>query len=272
MGVGMRVFASLFVRDDVPEIVPLRLSMRELEECWEFVKRGINPYPLGACASPFYLLPLARCNGVFLATFGDLIVRDSLGKAGDIYWLNPITAYACACGSLESLLFALALQSPLFTLDFSDEGGLGNWYLPMVVFPRFEKYFRRVWCMHSWIYYIPITLRLNEPHLLLAISNIFKPNPTLNGAALNAALAVLHFDGEECGVKRTTVILVGMIAGLPLVVRRVALFLWLGPGTANANHVYFQDFIFTFAHAILVSFACRAAVAKRRRQRDSGFA
>ncbi|KAJ8605319.1 hypothetical protein CTAYLR_002353 [Chrysophaeum taylorii] len=143
------------------------------------------------------------------------------------------------------------------------EPGLGvGWYLNVVLFERFVPYFAIVFAAHTFVYAVPVAIRLAETpmlamHATLAIAGIFKPNPTFSDSALNVALAVAHWGGQR-KLDRWTV-LAAMIAGLPLATCRVARHLWLVAGTGNANHVYFQTVLYLAAWSWLLCAGLSAA-------------
>lgn len=179
--------------------------------------------------------------------------------------------------SLGATAFAFASRaivrndSEFFVFSLHIEPSLGvSWYALMVVFDRFVPYFTVVFQGHAFIYALPLAWRLAETpalatHTSFAVGNVFKPHPTLSDAALNASLALAHFNrGAPSRTSRAVIIGTALVAGLPLATRRVASDLWLGPGTANANHVYFQTVIFSAASSLLLCFGIEAAVSRRR--------
>lgn len=179
--------------------------------------------------------------------------------------------------SIGATAFALATraivrnESVFWLSSLHIEPSLGvSWYALMVVFDRFVPYFKVVFQGHAFIYALPLAWRLPEmpalaAHTSFAIGNVFKCHPTFSDAALNASLALAHFSrGAPSRTSRAAIIGTVLVAGLPLATRRVASDLWLGPGTANSNHVYFQTAIFSAASSLLLCFGIEAAVANRR--------
>lgn len=198
--------------------------------------------------------------------------------------LSPCLTLVACHRTTRRLLYGLVLGSSIFaslsalvsndwmTSEYVREPTLGvGWYLNVVLFDRFLPYFNTVLHWHTFVYALPIGLRLHETPLLaahcsLAVVNVFKSDPTFVDAALNVSLAILHFGHQKNQDEKraAAVVAFSLAAALPLATRRVARHLWIVTGRANANHVYFQDVIYTAASSVLLKFGLEEAVTQRK--------
>lgn len=248
----------------------------------------LNPATAAACAlgsvQPWANAAALAATASSPATAGILLAATAyvdaagLSMAAALFAAGPSRRFALGFAATSA---ALVVSSRFVVGDFLHvylepdlEPSLGvGWYTLMVVFDRFYSYFRVAFAWHAYIYALPLGWRLAETpdlagHAALAVTHVFKANPTFSDAAFDAALAAAHFGRyHHVRAAKAAILAAALAALLPVATRPVARRLWLGTGTGNANHLYFQTAVFSAAFSYLACVGLQAAVSKRRLRR-----
>ena len=161
----------------------------------------------------------------------------------------------CACSEWRLLLSSYAY--PWSVSDLTPSIGL-HWYFFTQTFDRFRLFFQLVLAL------LPATLAAalcaapqlgqQQPHvaavLVCALLQLTHPQPVLGGLNLSACL--LLATGWLVSPSMRAVYVQACVLLFSVVMMQLMWFLWLGPGSGNANFFYFQTLLFGFAFAALI--------------------
>ncbi|ETV83371.1 hypothetical protein H257_04115 [Aphanomyces astaci] len=122
------------------------------------------------------------------------------------------------------------------------------WYFFMELFDRFQSYFLVLLHLHPYLYVLPLFIRLRARPLafacvLLALVSIFQPYPSLGDIGFALPCFLLH-PSSIIGMPTKFVLAAGL--GVATVLLPVMGFLWLYPGSGNANFFYNQTLVFQY--------------------------
>ena len=176
---------------------------------------------------------------------------------------------SCALVGIEPRA-ALAILPGIRVADLTP--GLGvAWYLFLLLYERFWRYFELVVTAAPWLHLGPIAVRLwYQPMLmasaLLVIGTLAAPQLGASEFAFVLALVLAaplnraHFPRARAAA----LALVAVVCTLPMMWH-----LWLEAGSANANYFYFQSLIATaLLHGFAMWSVSSAASASLGRRRD----
>ena len=170
---------------------------------------------------------------------------------------------ACACGRCAVVLCSGWLSvlwgcvSPLSVWDLTPSIGL-QWYFFTQTFDRFRLFFQLVLAV------LPVTLSsalcltpplaVRSPHiatvLVCCVVQLLHPQPVLGGLAVCACL-LLGVSWLVGPWMRSVYVQVCVLL-FSVVMLQLMWFMWLSPGSGNANFFYFQTLLFSFAFAALI--------------------
>ena len=164
-----------------------------------------------------------------------------------------------------------AFLYPLSSVELTPNIGL-QWYFFTQTFDRFRTFF------HLVLAALPITLSAalcltpslggSQPHiaavLVSCVVQLLHPQPVLGGLAVCGC--VLLSVGWLCGGRLRPLYVQVCVALFSLLMLQLMWFMWLSPGSGNANFFYFQTLLFGFAFAALIVELTSAA---RRQRGDS---
>ena len=168
-------------------------------------------------------------------------------------------AALCVCvrcsGEWRLLLSSYAY--PWSVSDLTPSIGL-HWYLFTQTFDRFRLFFQLVLAL------LPATLAAalcatpqlgqQQPHvaavLVCALLQLTHPQPVLGGLNLSACLLLAA--GWLVGPSMRAVYVQVCVLLFSVAMMQLMWFLWLGPGSGNANFFYFQTLLAGFAFAALI--------------------
>ena len=193
-------------------------------------------------------LRIAAAAGVTLLLWSSVLVYASVSLLGNDTWEYVRETYG----------WTLDLR------DLSPNVGI-FWYFFTEVFGRFRSYFLFIFHVHPFLYVVPLSLRLwSKPGMLMgicvAIFALYRAYPSLSYISLPVALLTMH-PNIIVEMRSLGLHVAGM--SLAMTMMPVMWYLWLYPGSGNANYFYNQSLIYNaFASLLLLEFV--ATVVKVR--------
>eukprot|EP01121_Diplochlamys_sp_Union-15-3_P008120 TRINITY_DN2133_c0_g1_i2.p1 TRINITY_DN2133_c0_g1~~TRINITY_DN2133_c0_g1_i2.p1 ORF type:complete len:236 (+),score=1.23 TRINITY_DN2133_c0_g1_i2:97-804(+) len=139
------------------------------------------------------------------------------------------------------------------------------WYFFTEVFLHFREFFLFIFQYHVFLYFIPLTMRLNHHPVfifwvLIATIAIFKSYPSVGDIALHLSLFPLfHHKLQEMKYGFIVAIAFVCVTILTPIIWRM----WIYSGTGNANFYYALNLVLCVIQTILVTDAL-SAVMKRQ--------
>ena len=146
---------------------------------------------------------------------------------------------------------------PVSVVDLTPNVGL-QWYFFTQTFERFRLFFQLVLAavpttLSSALCVSP-SLGREQPHLcavlVVCVVQLLHPQPVLGGLAVCGCL--LLSAGWQVGPWMRSVFVQLCVLLFSVVMLQLMWFLWLSPGSGNANFFYFQTLLFGFAFAALI--------------------
>ncbi|ETW02512.1 hypothetical protein H310_06008 [Aphanomyces invadans] len=143
------------------------------------------------------------------------------------------------------------------------------WYFFMELFDRFQPYFLFLLHVHPYVYIAPLYIRLRSRPLvyatiLLALVSLFQPYPAMGDIGFVMTFFIIH-PSSIIGMNNKFVLATGLVVASVLM--PVMGFLWLYPGSGNANFFYNQTIVFQFFYLRVVG-QFLAATMRRDKQLD----
>ncbi|KAF0685048.1 Aste57867_23077 [Aphanomyces stellatus] len=122
------------------------------------------------------------------------------------------------------------------------------WYFFMELFDRFRNYFLFLLHLNPFLYVLPLYIRLRTRPLvyatvLLALFSIFQAYPAFGDVGFVFTCCIMH-PASILGMQNKFVLATGVV--VTSVLMPVMAFLWLYPGSGNANFFYNQTLIFQY--------------------------
>jgi len=188
---------------------------------------------------------------------GHLILSYASSLVFFLVWLASLVGLSFLF--LGSFNFLRLYQALVSVQNLAPNLGL-HWYLNAVVFDSFRDYFLFVLQYHMLIFPIPLLIRAPDQPLFVSvvmvfISNIFKPYPSIADIALSIPLVALYVEFFH-RMRHRLVICQLLLYALGLC--PVLWHLWIRLGSGNANSYFTATIMYNLGQVLLLIELVRA--------------